>query len=202
MIKLMPNVSEFFYRFIKKKYPEKIKPASYYHECIIAFDKEYNEIVKIPYSELPKCTFTNVSVEFELKRIQEGSEYKEQILINKVEEINPLTTLIEGSNVLLLTYLAHYRAIRGKDFSRSDYLKLRMYINVTLNYEGNTYNVTILESPRLSVWSMNTIKIKVDKDEVMPVLITDCDNGNYLFSIGRYLTRDLEYKNCEETKCE
>lgn len=190
MIKLMPNVSEFFYKFIKNKYPEKIKREIYYHECIIAFDKEYNEIVKIPYSELPKCTFTNVLVEFELKRIQEGSEYKEQILINKVEEINPLTTLIEGSNVLLLTYLAHYRAIRGNAFSRSDYLKLRMYISVTLNYEGESYNVTILESPRLSVWSLNTIKIKVNKDEVMPVLITDCDNGNYLFSIGRYLMEE------------
>lgn len=195
MIQLLPRMNEFKYRAIKKKYPEKVQREAYYNNCIIAFDKEYNEIVKIPHSELSKCTFTNVSAEFELKRIQEGSTYKEQILVNRVAEINPLTTMVEGSNVLLITYLAHYKTIRYAPKSREDYLKLRMYINATLNYEGNSYNITITDSPHISIWSMNTIKVKIDKEEVMPVLITEYMEHYFNFSLGEYVTRDLVYKN-------
>lgn len=195
MIQLLPRMNEFKYRAIKKKYPEKVQHEAYYDNCIIAFDKEYNEILKIPHSELSKCTFTNVSVEFELKRIQEGNTYKEQILVNRVVEINPLTTMIEGSNVLLITYLAHYKTLRYVPKSRGDYLKLRMYINATLNYEGNSYNITITDSPHISIWSMNTIKVKIDKEEVMPVLMTEYMEHYFNFSLGEYVTRDLVYKN-------
>lgn len=195
MTQLLPRMNEFKYRAIKKKYPEKVQYEAYYDNCIIAFDKEYNEIVKIPHNELSKCTFTNVSVEFELKRIQEGNTHKEQILVNRVAEINPLTTMIEGSNVLLITYLAHYKTIRYAPKSREDYLKLRMYINATLNYEGNSYNITITDSPHISIWGMNTIKVKIDKEEVMPVLITEYMEHYFNFSLGEYVTRDLVYKN-------
>ena len=51
MIQLLPRMNEFKYRAIKKKYPEKVQHEAYYDNCIIAFDKEYNEIVKIPHNE-------------------------------------------------------------------------------------------------------------------------------------------------------
>ena len=134
-------------------------------------------------------------MEFELKRIQEGNTYKEQILVNRVAEINPLTTLIEGSNVLLIAYLAHYKTLRYVPNQREDYLKLRMYINATLNYAGNSYNITIIDSPHISIWSMNTIKVKIDREEIMPVLITEYMEHYFNFSLGEYVTRDLVYKN-------
>ena len=70
-----------------------------------------------------------------------------------------------------------------------------MYINATLNYEGDSYNITIIDSPHISIWSMNTIKVKIDREEVIPVLITEYMEHYFNFSLGDYVTRDLVYKN-------
>lgn len=191
MIKLIADVDYLLLRCIERKYPEKSKPLAYYKNKLVAFDEEYNEIVTIPYDEVKLCTFSNISVMFDLKRVQIskcGNEYDEHILINKQPEVNPNIDVIEGLNIPLITYLANMKVLNLANTTRRDYLETRMYINTSLTYKDNIYEVVVMYCPKLSIWSGEIIKVKVKVDnKVMPVMLYQDALENTKLTLPLYL---------------
>lgn len=191
MVKLIADVGYILLRCIERKYPEKSKPLAYYKNKLVAFDEEYNEIVTIPYDEVQLCTFSNISVMFDLKRVQiskYGDEYDEHILINKQLEINPNIDVIAGLNIPLITYLANMKVLNLANTTRRDYLETRMYISTTLTYKGNPYEVVVMYCPKLSIWSGEIIKVKAKTEgEVMPVMLYQDALENTKLTLPLYL---------------